>query len=106
MDWSLYQSPTWLTSPCETSKATPEVAHWTRQLSQTQKNMRSRGFSSTAYLSLNSFLVNHRARGMMVSFISMMPLFFWSMWEASTTMRFRYSIESAPARRISKSLLF
>lgn len=61
-----------------------------------QKNSKSKCFSLSRYLSLNSFLVNHLESGIIVSFISSTPLFFWSMYEASTTIRFRYSTESEP----------
>lgn len=65
--------------------------------SSTQKNSKSRCFSLSRYLSLNSSLVNHLESGIIVSFMSRTPLFFWSMYEASTTIRFKYSTESDPA---------
>lgn len=61
-----------------------------------QKKSSSSGFCGSPYLSLNSFLVSHLASGIMVSFMSMIPLFFWSIWEASMTIRFRYSTDNAP----------
>lgn len=61
-----------------------------------QKKSNSSGLSGSPYLSLNSFLVSHLASGIMVSFMSIMPLFFWSIWEASMTIRFRYSTDKAP----------
>ena len=53
------------------------------------------------YLSFNSFVVSSFTSGIMVSFISVMPRFFWSIWEASTITLFKLARDKAPCGPVS-----
>lgn len=62
-------------------------------------------FGAGPYFARNSSLPSQVVKGTCVSFISKIPLFFMSIWEASTTILSNLSTAKAPARE-GQSMFF